>query len=338
MEMFVKSSLEEHFHRIFEGKGGKIADEARTILLKEKSLMGLRHPLTYTSENWRDIFTPSLVILSCEAVGGRPDDDTRHAALAMTLMNLSFNLWDDIVDKSMYKGFIPTVLGKFGEGVTLMIGGLASAKAFSILSAIKDETKRKTITKTVWNYWEKLAKAEAANLELRRRSDVKPQEKLKVIEMQAVSLETLSKIGTVLGNGSKDEMKHLGNYGRYLGTIVDLRKDFNISINLTLELAEKIRNSALPYTLIWAKNRSKKIQEYLPLLTDTIKPIDIRKIVEAILETEALENTNRLLKTLTQKARAELSGIRSTAPTKTLNFLLEAQSKIFVESLSTLHI
>jgi len=333
MEMLVKSSLEEHFRKIFEEKGGKIADEARTILLKERSLIGLRHPLMYTSEKWRDIFSPSLVILSCEAVGGRADDDTRHAALAMTLMNLSFNLWDDIVDKSMYKGFIPTVLGKFGEGVTLMIGGLASAKAFSILSAIKDETKRQTITKTVWNYWEKLAKAEAANLELRRRSDVKPQEKLKVIEVQAVSLGTLSKIGAMLANGTEDEIRHLGKYGRYLGTIVDLRKDFNISINFTLELAEKIRSNALPYTLLWAKNHSEKIREYLPLLADTIKPVDIKEIVQAVLETKALENTTRLLKTLTKKAEIELLNLKRNTASETLKSFLEAQSKIFMEIL-----
>jgi len=334
--MSIKSGLEQHCYKILEEKGGKIADEARTILLKERSLKGLQHPLKYISENWRDPATPSLIILSCEAVGGKPDKTTHQAALAMTLMNLSFNLWDDLVDKTMYKGFVPTVLGKFGDGVTLMIGGLASAKAFSILNEMKiNETKRQIITKLVWNYWEKLAKAEATNLELRRRDDIPPEEKLRVIEMQAVSTRTSPKIGALLGNGSKDEMKHLGNYGKYLGTILDLKKDFDVSINLTFELAEKIRSGALPYTLLWAKNRSKKIREYLPLLTDTVKPIDIKNIVEATLETKALENTVKLLKTLTQKAEIELLHLKSNKATDMLKFFLEAQLRIFMESLST---
>ena len=337
MDLSVKDSLEERCYEILEEKGGKIADKARTILLEEESLMKLQCPLEYISENWRDPATPFLVIASCEAVGGRPDDATCQAALAMTLMNLSFNLWDDLVDRTMYKGFVPTVLGKFGEGVTLMIGGLASGKGFSILSRMKvDQRKRQTIMDLVWNFCKKIAEAEATNFELRRRSDVKPQEKLKVIETEAASVETLSKIGAVLGNGSEDEIAHLGNYGKYLSTILDLRKDFNVSINLTLELAERIRSGALPYTLLWAKNRSRTISEYIPLLTDTIQPADVKKIVEAVLETRALENTVRLLKTLTKKAEVELFELKSAKATKTLKFFLRAQTKIFIESLSTL--
>lgn len=334
--MSTRSSLEERCYRILEEKGGKIADRARTILLKEKSLRGLQNPLEYLSENWRDPLAPAMVILSCEAVGGKPGDATHQAALAMTLMNLSFTLWDEIVDKAMYKFFIPTVLGKFGEGVTLIVGGLASAKAFSILNEMKvDETKRQTINKIVWNYWKMLAKAETTNLELRRRGDVKPEEKLKVREMHAVGLETSLKIGAVLGGGSEDEIKHLGNYGRYLGTILELRKDFDVSVNLTLELAEKIRSGALPYTLLWAKNHSKKLREYLSLLTDTITPADIKNIVEAVLETEALEDTIRFLKILTKKAEIELLELNNK-PVNTLKIFLRAQPKIFNESLSTL--
>ena len=333
--MSINSSLEERCYRILEEKGGQVADEARTILLKEESLKALQHPLQHISKNWRDPFTPSMVTLSCEAVGGKTGDATHQAALAMALMNLSFCLWDDIVDKTLCKGFVPTVLGKFGEGVTLMIGGLASAKAFSILGEMKvNETKRRTITGLVWGYWSKLAKAEATNLELRVRSDVKPEEKLNVIEMQAVSLEISLKIGAVLGNSSEDEMERLGNYGRYLGIILDLGKDFKSSVNLTLELAEKIRRGAFPYTLLWARNHSEKIRQCLPLLTNAINPIDIRKIVEAVLETKALENTVKLLNTLTQKGEAELLDLKNKEHASTLKFLLQAQTEIFRESLS----
>lgn len=335
--MFAGSSLEERCYRILEEKGGKIADRARAILLNEKSLEGLQQPLRYASGKWRDPLTPSLVVLSCEAVGGKPDEATYQAALAMTLMSLSFNLWDDIVDKTMYKLFIPTVLGKFGEGITLMIGGLASAKAFSILSEIKiDRKKRQTITKLIWDYWKKLAKAETTNLELRRGGDFKPEERLKVIEMQAINLETSLKIGAVLGDGSEDEITHLGNYGRCLGTILELIKDFKVSINLTLELAEKIRSGALPYTLLWAKNHSEKLREYPSLLTDTITPVDIKNIVEAVLKAKALEDTIRLLNILTKKAEIELLELNNNKAINTLKIFLRAQSKIFNESLSTL--
>jgi geranylgeranyl pyrophosphate synthase len=334
----VKGSLEERCYGILEEKGGKIADEAREILLKEKSLTGLRQPLRHISDNWRDPFAPSMVILSCEAVGGKPDDATHQTALAMTLMNLSVNLWDDIVDRTMYKGFIQTALGKFGEGITLMIGGLASAKAFSVLGEMTvDEAKRQLITRLVWNYWRKLAQAETANLELRTRGGVRPEQKLKVIEMHAVNLRTLSKIGALLGNGSEDEMEHLGNYGKCLYTILELRKDFNVSVNLTLELAEKIRSRALPYALLWARNRCATIRKNLPILEKTtIQPIDIKRIVEAVFETRGLENTLGLIKASAQKAEQELSHLRDSTATRALIFLSNAQPEIFEQSLSNL--
>jgi len=335
--MYTGSSLEEKCHRILEEKGGKTADRARTILLEEKCSVKLQNPLRYLCENWRDPLAPSMVILSCEAVGGKPDDATYEVALAMPLMNLGFTLWDEIADKSMYKFFIPTVLGKFGESITLILGGLASAKAFSILNVMKvDQTKRQTVTEVVWNYWKTLAEAETTNLELRKRGDVMPEEKFKVREMHAVGLETSMKIGAILGDGSEDEIKHLGNYGKCLGTILEIRNDFDVSLNLTLELAEKIRSGALPYTLLWAKNHSEKLREYLSHLTDTITPDDIKNIVEAVLETKVLEDTIRLLKTLTQMAEVELLKIERNMATSKLVFFLRAQAKIFNERLSTL--
>ncbi len=334
--MFASSSLEERCHRILEEKGGRIAEKAKAILLQEISVEGLEQPLGYISEHWRDLLTPSLIVLSCESVGGTADQSTDQAGLAMMLMNLSFRLWDDIADKTEYRRFVPTVLGKFGRGVTLIIGGLTTAKAFSILNEIQaDVGKRRTVTRLVWDYWRNLAKAETLNFNLRGRREIMPEEKLKVLEMEGVNVETLMKIGAVLGNGCQDEIEHLGNCGRYLGTILELRRDFDVSINLTFELAGKIRSGALPYTLLWAKDHSSEIEEHLSLGTDKIKPVDIRKIVQAALETKTLENAGRLISRLTSKAHSELCHLTSNHATETLRFLLKAQPKLFEETLST---
>ena len=66
------------------------------------------------------------------------------------------------------------------------------------------------------------------------------------IKTEAEDLETCLKIGAIIGNGSESEINHLGKYGLYLGIILELCKDFRISVNLTAELAEKIRNGTLP--------------------------------------------------------------------------------------------
>jgi len=334
-----KYNLKERCQRVLEDYGGMVADRARSILLEDAALRDLRPPLEFVSKNWRDPLTPSLIALSCESVGGR-SDVTYEAALAMSLMTLSFNIWDDIVDKTVSKVFKPTLLGKFGEGTALMIGGLASAKAFLILNQMDvDRIKRQTVTKLFWDFWTKIAKAETVNLRLRRQGNASSRKKLWVIKMQATNLETCLRIGAVLGNGSEDEVKHLGNYGLCLGTILELWKDFHVTINLTLELAEKIRSGALPYSLLWARKRSEKIRKKLEDLANknTIEPSDVKEIVENTLETKALNNTMKIIRKYTKRAEEELSELKKkNRATRTLKFFVDAQPQLFIESLLTL--
>ena len=339
--MSAKYNLKERCHRILEDNGGIVADRARTILIEDPALKDLRPPLEFISKNWRDPLTPSLMAISCEAVGGR-SDATYEAALAMSLMNLSFYIWDDIIDKAPFKLFKPTLFGKFGEGTALMIGGLASAKAFSILNQMDvDETKLQNIIKLFWNLWTKMAKAETVNLRLRSHTNVPPRKKLWVMKTEAADLETCLKIGAVLGNGSEDEVKLLGKYGIYLGAILDIWKDFHASINLTLELAEKIRSGRLPYSLLLAREHSERIRKKLENLANknTIEPSDIKEIVEDTLATNALNNTMKTIRKFTKKAIVVLFEMKiKSKAAQTLKFFVEVQPQLFSESLSTLQV
>jgi len=339
--MYAKYDLKERCHRILEDNGGVIADRAKTILLEDAALKELRPPLEFISKNWRDPLTPSLMALSCEAVGGR-SDDTCETSLAMSLMNLSFYIWDDIIDKASFKLFKPTLVGKFGEGIALMIGGLASAKAFSILNQMDvDRIKRQTVTKLFWNLWTKMAKAETVHLRLLNQGNLSSRKKFWKIKTEAAAdLGTCLRIGAVLGNGSESAVKHLGSYGLCLGVILELWKDFHVSVNLTLELAEKIRSGALPYSLLWARERSEKIHEKLENLANknAIEPSDIKDVVEDILEIKALNNTLKTIRKFTNKAVEEFFDLKNNVATRTLKFFVEAQPQLFIESLSALQV
>jgi geranylgeranyl pyrophosphate synthase len=335
-----KQNVKERCHKILEDNGGIVADRARTILLEDAALKNLRLPLEFVAENWREPLTSSMMGLACEAVGGQ-SDVTHEAALAMSLMHLSFYVWDDMIDKARFKLFRPTLFGKFGEGISLIIGGLASAKAFSILNQMPvDKIKRQTVIKLVWDLWTKMAKAETVNLRLRNQRNVFSRKKFWVIKMEAVDLETCLRIGAVLGNGSEEEVKHLGRYGLYLGIILELWKDFHVSINLTLELAEKIRSGALPYSLLWARKRSEKIREKLEDVANrnTIEPSDIKEIVQDTLATKTLNNTMKTIRKFANKAVEELFQLKVNDTTQTLKFFVEAQPQLFIESLSALQV
>jgi geranylgeranyl diphosphate synthase type I len=336
--MYDKNNLKERCDRILEDNGGKVADRARTILLKDPALKDLRPPLEFISKNWRNSLTPALMSLSCEAVGGRPEE-TYETALAMTLTSLSLYLWDDIIDKASVKSFKPTLFGKFGEGMALVIGGLASAKAFSILNHIDvDKPTHQTVNKLLWNFLVKMARAETASLRLRSQKNSSPEEKFCKIKTEAADLETCLKIGAIIGNGTQSEIQHLGRYGQCLGIILELWKDFHVSVNLTSELAEKIRKRTLPYSILWASKRSEKIRRKLEDLSskNTIERAHIKEIVEDALETKVFENTVKTIRRFTKKGREELFELKRNKATRTLQLFIEAQPSLFIGSLSTL--
>jgi geranylgeranyl pyrophosphate synthase len=183
-----------------------------------------------------------------------------------------------------------------------------------------------------------MAKAEKVNLGLRGESV--SSNKLWVIETEAADLETCMKIGATLGDGSEEEAKQLGKYGLNLGVILELWKDFLVSVNLTLELAEKIKDNRLPYSLLWAREQSETVRKKLEKLanTNSIQPSDIKEVVEHVLATEALENILKNIKGATKKARNCLLELEATNATRTLKFFVEAQTQLFTESLSTLEL
>jgi geranylgeranyl pyrophosphate synthase len=335
------STIEKHCREILETNGGKVADKARTILLEDPALKDMRPPLEFVSKNWRNPLTPAMMSLSCEAVGGQPEE-TYEAALAMNLMSLSLYIWDDMIDKAPFKLFKPTLFGKFGEGTALIIGGLASAKAFSILNQMNvDRVKHQTVTKLLGDFLVKMTQAETAGLRLRNERIFSHRKKFWKIKTEAADLETCLRIGAVIGNGSESEIQHLGRYGLYLGIILELWKDFHVSVNLTAELAEKIKNGALPYSLLWAIEHSAKIRKKIDTIANSnvIEPSDIRKIVEDTLKTKALDNTARTIRRFTKKGKEELSEVkRNNHATRTLQLFIEAQPKLFMESLSTLQV
>ena len=335
--MHQKSDIEKRCITILEKNGGNLAEEARTILLEDPSLSNLRSPLEFIATNWRDPLTPSLMSLSCQAVGGRPEQ-TREAALALSLMNLSFFIWDDIIDDVKTKLFKPTFFGKFGESTSIIMGGLISARAFSILNQSNiEKPKRQVVSGLCWNLWASMAQAEMGLLMQQVKNSFGSEKKLWKIKTEAIDIETCMRIGAVLGDGSQNEIENLGRYGRCLGIILELWKDFQISSNYTLELDEKIKNKTLPYSLLWAAERSRKLRETLDNWGKRVAgKFAIKKVVGYALETGTLDNVKAIIKENVEDASSHLSKIDKCPATQTLLSFLEDQLALFSESFSIL--
>ena len=322
-------------NKILENHGGLIAEKSNSMMINDPTLKDLKKPLEFISKNWRDPLTPSLIALSCEAVGGNPKD-TYDTALAISLFNLSFFLWDDIIDHSYSKVFKPTLSGKFGSSIALITGGMVSAKAFSILNKIKfKQTKKNAINRLVWNLLSVMAKVEVRSLAIRNQGKYSSENKLWKIKTESIDPETCLRIGAIIGEGSMNEIDSLGKYGSSLGTILGLINDFRVSLNLTLELADKIRLKVLPYSLLLASERSKTLKKRLDHLINKndIDPVSVKLVVTDMLETSVFEDIQKKVDFFVQEAKVSLNGLKENNATIALRSFIELQPKFFVESI-----
>jgi len=322
-----RNDVEKRLWAILNEKGGKIYEESRRILLEDIQLEDLRETLEYASNSYRDLLRPSLIVLSCEAVGGKPET-VLPVATTMTLLGMSLYIFDDIVDKTEYRCFLPTTMGKFGTGKTLIAGGLITAKAFTAVNQVNlPPTQRRRLSRLFWGFLRGMAEAEISNLKLRKMERIRSKDKLAVMKMRTLNIEACTKAGAILGFGSNDEIDHLGKFGKHVGLILELVDDLTESLNFTLELKEKIEMGSWPYTLSWAENNSKNIRGLLSSNTDKeADPAYIKKMAEGMFESGAVRHVRELSRKFIARAKNELSSLKESKAKDTLKFIAEAQS------------
>lgn len=305
----------ELVRQILEEKSRKAREEAKRRII-EDAPKNLQAPLRYLADHWQDPLRPALMALSCEVVGGKPES-TIPAATAMTLMCASMNIYDHMMDRTRTKKFVQTFPGMFGNGITLIVGGLVTAKAFFALSELREKVSKEryvAVNRVFEDFLFKMAEAEVENLKLRQRERVCVKKQLLVLKMQACDLEACTTVGALIGHGSSEDIERLSRYGFLLGTVARLREDLMDALNLTAVLADKIKDRSWPLPLAWALERSEETRRLLFHMTEKnrIDEEDIGRVVEILFETNAIAYVRRLSERLINGSIRALSGLRET--------------------------
>lgn len=248
---------------ILEKRGRKVLEMVRQAVLEEKiECKEAREALQYfVTQYWQDLARPTLLSLCCEAVGGNPEA-TAPFAVALSLISGALDIQDDILDQSKTKYNCPTVYGKYGKEISLLVADALLFKGFALLqkACMQIPTEKATeIIDLVKNMFYELGNAEAMELKLRGRVDVTPEEYLYIIERKAADAEAHARIGAIIGNATEKEKENLGKYGRLLGIASIIRDDI-LDLFDRREAKHRIRKEHLPLPIIFSlrqcKNRS----------------------------------------------------------------------------------
>jgi len=173
---------------------------------------------------------PSLVVLSCEAVGGKSEDALKSAAAIEFIHTFSL-IHDDIMDKDEMRRGKPSVHVLWGEPMAILAGDTIFSKAFEAIAETNMENvpPQKIIDalKTVVDSCIKLCEGQALDIGFEGNLDVEEDEYLEMIYKKTAALiAAATKAGAIIGGGTNEQIEALSEYGRLIGLAFQIQDDY----------------------------------------------------------------------------------------------------------------
>lgn len=299
----------------------------RKSLLSEKiEYKELQRALEHYFSYWNDFTHPGIFSITCEAVSEDPLNQI-EAQAAMAMLAAAFDIHDDIVDDSKNKHGYPTVFGKYGKDIALLLGNAFMIDGFTLMGKTAGRLtheRSNNIFSVLKKSFFDVGNAHASELSLRRKVDASPDQYLKILGKKAASIEVDMHVAALLGGGSPKEVELLARYGRILGTLAALREEF-IDIFEIEELNQRIKAEALPIPILYAlqdKGPTKIIEKLLT--KGELNSQDIERLLDIVMRSESVERLRTYMLNLNNKANNLASNIQNQAAAKLLRTLAES--------------
>ena len=245
--------------KITENEGAQGWNLAKETLLHQKTQSSqLKEAITYAAI-LPDYFRPAIVSFCSKAVGGK-SKTTIPCGASLILLGKAIGIHDDIIDNLRIRNKRPTLFGKFGKEIALIISDILLFKGFTLMrkniEAGVPQSATAEILDTIDKFWFQQSESEILEMRSRRQTSITPQECLDKIRMRASELDATTRIGGILGGGSEKEIEALGTYGRLLGMASILRDELVDMLELDA-LRNRIKHESLPLPLVYAMQNTK---------------------------------------------------------------------------------
>ena len=244
-------------------------------------------PLRYASEGGKRI-RPLILVLSTETVLASKQvntditEDMFLASCAIELLHTESVIHDDIIDKEDFRRGKPSFHIKYGYNSSILTADFVLGIILSICTKINNAKVSAELSTAAT----KMSEGEMMEIKLTKDPYLKENDYIKVVEHKTASLfEAASKIGSLLGGGTDEEICAMGSFGHLLGIAYQIHDDimdwnnedrlFNILVRNNKQSAEfidRMEQLFISYSSK-AKNELKKINDsvskkHLEHLTD----------------------------------------------------------------------
>ncbi|MCS7082143.1 MAG: polyprenyl synthetase family protein [Bacteroidetes bacterium] len=182
-------------------------------------------PAHYVLEAGGKRLRPLLLLLACEACGGRAEQ-ALPAAVAMELFHTFTLVHDDIMDRSPTRRGRPTVHVRWGLEAAILTGDLLMGTSYFELSRVP-ETDIRPLLACLHEVMLRLCEGQTLDKQFETRQDVSPHEYWDMVDRKTGALLAGAlEIGARLGSASEAQIVLFRAIGRALGRAFQLQDDW----------------------------------------------------------------------------------------------------------------
>jgi geranylgeranyl pyrophosphate synthase len=269
-----------------------------------------KNALALYTKDWCNIIHPGLISLAGEATDADSGAVLR-AQTAMLFLTAAFDIHDDIIDRSSVKNGKPTVFGKFGTDIALLVGNAFLVKGFTSLISLEEfipMEKTKRIFLVAKEAFFKIGDAHALEISIRNQKEVSLDKYWNVVNMKSQGLQADAKIGALLSMTTEGNVEAMAAYGQAIGELEILRDDF-IDIYDPEELHSRIGTEWPPLPILYAFQDKKMRSRIQEMIHEGMSKKETNLVVDCIMESrevhqlvqemrKIMDNANKAVNTL----------------------------------------
>ena len=204
----------------------------------------LYEPIIYSMSGGGKRIRPALLLLCCEAFGGRVQDALPAAAAVEMFHNFTL-LHDDIMDNAAVRRGKASVPARWGENVAILSGDAMMIYSYQLLRQVP-ESKIARIMEIFTSMALQVCEGQQYDMDFESRRKVSVVEYMHMIELKtSVLLGGAAMIGATLGEASEEDCRKIYRYALELGLAFQLQDDMLDSYGTEKELGKKIGGDIL---------------------------------------------------------------------------------------------
>ncbi len=204
----------------------------------------LYEPIIYSMSGGGKRIRPALLLLCCEAFGGRVQDALPAAAAVEMFHNFTL-LHDDIMDNAAVRRGKASVPARWGENVAILSGDAMMIYSYRLLRQVP-EPKIARIMEIFTSMALQVCEGQQYDMDFESRRKVSVVEYMHMIELKtSVLLGGAAMIGATLGEASEEDCRKIYRYALELGLAFQLQDDMLDSYGTEEELGKKIGGDIL---------------------------------------------------------------------------------------------